>query len=204
MKHLEYNIAGSRVMIPEPENYRDCMTLIKSDAYRHNGRNDSMVRIWLGSFTRISVAFSIWFRLAQYRKGILYPLAKLMLGRYKRGYGLFIPEKTRIGYGLYIQHCCGILINKLCIIGNNVNLSQLTSIGSNLDDKAPMIGDGVYIGPGVKVVDDVEIGTGACIGAGAVVTRTIPPGVTAAGVPARVIAETSHPEYIINPWPLDF
>lgn len=47
--------------------------------------------------------------------------------------------------------------------------------------------DDVWLGFGVIVLDGVTIGKGAVIGAGAVVTKDIPEGAIAAGVPARVI-----------------
>ena len=48
------------------------------------------------------------------------------------------------------------------------------------------IGDDAWLGVGVIVLDGVKIGKGAVIGAGSVVTRNIPAGAIADGVPARV------------------
>jgi acetyltransferase-like isoleucine patch superfamily enzyme len=48
------------------------------------------------------------------------------------------------------------------------------------------IGDDVWLGVGVIVLDGVRIGAGAVIGAGSVVTRDIPKGAVAVGNPARV------------------
>lgn len=201
MDFINYDINGQRVAIPRPVSYSDCIELIRSDSFRHNGRRDSFLRICLGAFTRTSMAFSIWFRLAQHRRGVIYPLARLMLRRFRRGYGLFIPPRVTVGYGLYIQHCHGIIINPSAVIANNVNIGQHTTIGANVD-RAAIIGDNVYIGPGVNIVDDVTIGCRACIGAGAVVVKDIPADTVAAGVPARPINARPHPEYIRHPWPL--
>ena len=196
-----YQVASNdTIRIPVPRSYSDCAELIRSDYYRHNGRRASLLRIWLGGLTRTSVGFRFRFPLSQHR-GWLYPLTKMMLHRYKRGYGLLIPERVKIGYGFYLQHCFGTVINRNAIIGNNVNMGQMTTIGSNVE-RAAIVGDGVYIGPGVMVVDDVTIGSGACIGAGAVVTRSVEPNTTVAGVPARQISDSSHPEYIRHPWPV--
>lgn len=201
MDYRKYNIDGEDVFIPIPRSYSDCFELIRSDYYRHNGRRDSMFRIWLGSLTRTSIGFSFWFWLAQKHGGPLRPFARMMVRRYKRRWGLFIPISVIIGYGFRINHCQGIVINKKTVIGNNVNMCQLTTIGSETSEAA-IIGNGVYIGPGVNIVDDVKIGSGACIGAGAVVTRDISRNTTVAGVPARRIAENTHSEYIRNPWPI--
>ena len=51
------------------------------------------------------------------------------------------------------------------------------------------IGDNCWIGASAIIMADV--GAGSTIGAGAVVTRAIPPNVVAAGNPARVIRERS-------------
>ena len=94
------------------------------------------------------------------------------------------------------------MIGGSAVIGNNVNIGQFTTIGSNVPEGAAIIGDGVYIGPGTSIVDNIRIGCGACIGAGAVVTKDVAPDTTVAGVPARPISAPAHPEYIRNPWPL--
>jgi acetyltransferase-like isoleucine patch superfamily enzyme len=56
--------------------------------------------------------------------------------------------------------------------------------------KAPVdIGDNVFVGMGVRVLKGVTIGADSVIGAGSVVTSSIPAGVIAAGNPARPVRE---------------
>lgn len=50
-----------------------------------------------------------------------------------------------------------------------------------------VIGDDAWLGFGVIVLSGVRIGRGAVVGAGSVVTRDIPDGAIAMGVPARVV-----------------
>jgi acetyltransferase-like isoleucine patch superfamily enzyme len=50
------------------------------------------------------------------------------------------------------------------------------------------IGEGAWVGAGVKIIDGVTIGEGAVIGAGAVVNQDVAPRTVAVGVPARAVS----------------
>ena len=54
------------------------------------------------------------------------------------------------------------------------------------------VGRGASIGSGATIMCGLTIGEDAMIGAGAVVTRDVAPGVTVAGVPARVLARSQR------------
>ena len=58
--------------------------------------------------------------------------------------------------------------------------------------KGITIGDNVWVGAAVKVLDGVTIGRDSVIGAGAVVTKDIPQFVIACGVPAKVIKDRKN------------
>jgi acetyltransferase-like isoleucine patch superfamily enzyme len=57
------------------------------------------------------------------------------------------------------------------------------------ESKPVRIEDDVWIGMGVKLLPGVTIGKGAIIGAGSVVTRSIPAYSIAIGAPCRVVRE---------------
>jgi len=58
------------------------------------------------------------------------------------------------------------------------------------------IGDGVWLAAGVLVCPGVTIGENTVVGAGAVVTRSLPAGVVAYGNPARVIRQVSDADRV--------
>jgi serine O-acetyltransferase len=123
----------------------------------------------------------------------------IMHKMYSGRYLISIPRSTSIGYGLYIGHDMCIVINETTVIGDNCNLSQFLTIGSN-HGKAATIGDCVYIGPNVCIVENVTIGSGATIGAGSVVVKDVQENSTVAGCPARNISMKAPGRYIQNRW----
>lgn len=196
----EYIEEAGGIYIPVPECYKDCIELVKSDLYRLYGTKVSFYRIIIG-LRNLATAFPFWLRMSAW-KGWAYPICKRVLDKYTLKHGLEIPPTTKIGYGLYLGHRFGIIINATAIIGNNVNLSQFTTIGSN-KDKAAIIGDEVYIGPGVSIVEDIVIHKNAVVGAGATVVKDVPENVSVGGCPAKVISSNSSARFIRNKYPIN-
>jgi acetyltransferase-like isoleucine patch superfamily enzyme len=91
----------------------------------------------------------------------------------------------------------GIRIGKDCLFGAEVQifdsdfhqLDPARRVGGTPKTALVEIGDNVFAGMGVKILKGVTIGNDSVIGAGSVVTGSIPAGVIAGGNPARVIRE---------------
>lgn len=107
---------------------------------------------------------------------------------YSVKYGFFIPINV-CDEGLHINHTGLLIINNYAKIGKNLDVHQGVNIGVNVElDKAPTIGDNVFIGPGAKIFGDIEIADNIAIAAGSVVNKSFTqPNVTIGGVPAEVI-----------------
>jgi serine O-acetyltransferase len=104
--------------------------------------------------------------------------------------GISLPKGIRIGPGLRIYHFGNIFIHNDAVLGANVTLRQGVTIGNRVEGgPAPVIGDNVELGAYAQVLGGITIGDGARIGAMSVVLTDIPPGATAVGIPARIIAK---------------
>jgi serine O-acetyltransferase len=124
---------------------------------------------------------------------------RLWLRRLRYRFGIDVPASTRVGPGLYINHPGGIVVHSEAVIGRNCNLSHDVTVGEA--NRGPrkgfaVIGDGVFLGPGAKVIGRVHIGDDVAVGANAVVTSDVPGGSVVAGVPARVISHAGAVGYI--------
>jgi serine O-acetyltransferase len=103
-----------------------------------------------------------------------------------------INPAARIGKGIMLDHATGFVVGETAVIGDNVSILQGVTLGGTGkadQDRHPKIGDGVLIGAGAIVLGNIKVGDGARIGAGSVVVKEVPPRVTVAGVPAKIIGE---------------
>lgn len=105
------------------------------------------------------------------------------------------------GPGLSIAHRGTLLVHRLSKVGANCRLHVCVNIGTSAgtSDDAPIIGNNVYIGPGVKMFGKIEIADDIVIGANAVVNKSfLEPGITIAGVPAKKIGNTGSGDFVIK------
>jgi len=107
---------------------------------------------------------------------------------------LIVGERCYFTTPLFVDLSSPITIGHDVTIGHHVVLVTADhEIGSpwrragEVNPKPIAIGDGVWIAARVTVLPGARIGAGAVVGAGSLVKGEIPPGVLAAGVPARVL-----------------
>ncbi len=112
------------------------------------------------------------------------------------------PETVSIGEGSII--CAGTIITTQVHLGRHVILNLACTVGhqSRIGDYSSFmptcnvsgevgIGEATFWGTGSKIINRKRVGNDVTVGAGAVVIEDLPDGVTAVGVPARVVKEGS-------------
>jgi serine O-acetyltransferase len=106
--------------------------------------------------------------------------------------GIEIHPGATIGRRFFIDHGMGVVIGETAEIGDDCTLYHGVTLGGtswNHGKRHPTLGNGVVIGAGAKVLGPITVHDRAKIGSNAVVVRDVPPGATAVGIPARIIAE---------------
>jgi serine O-acetyltransferase len=111
------------------------------------------------------------------------------LGRWLTG--IEIHPGARIGRRFFIDHGMGVVIGETAEIGDDCTLYHGVTLGGtswNKGKRHPTLGNGVVLGAGAKILGPITIGDRARVGSNAVVVKDVPPGATAIGIPARIIA----------------
>ena len=114
------------------------------------------------------------------------------------GKNLRIGKNVFINAGCHAQDQGGLTLGDGCLIGHGVIFCTLNHAPEpeRRGDMLPapiVLGRDVWVGAGARILPGVTVGDGAIVGAGAVVTRDVPPRTVVAGVPARVIKTLDAP-----------
>lgn len=81
-----------------------------------------------------------------------------------------------------------VILNLECTVGHDTIIKDYAAFMPSVNISGEVtIGEGVYVGTGAKIINQLEIGEYTIVGAGAVVSKTLPAHCTAVGVPAKVI-----------------
>lgn len=107
-----------------------------------------------------------------------------------------IHPAAEICCGILLDHATGFVAGETAVIEHDVSILHevtLGGTGKERGDRHPKVRSGVLLGAGAKILGNVEIGEGAKVGAGSVVLKDVPPHVSVAGVPAKIIGRLSVP-----------
>jgi serine O-acetyltransferase len=130
-------------------------------------------------------------------------LALFMQSRNSEVFAVDIHPACKMGRGIMFDHATGIVIGETTVIEDNVSILQQVTLGGTGNEKGdrhPKIRSGVLIAAGAKVLGNIEIGTGAKIGAGSVVLNDVAPHTTVVGIPAKATGKpcTDTPAETMN------
>ena len=104
------------------------------------------------------------------------------------GQGVVLQDNVSVSAGANIGE--NVYVNGITLIGHGVEIGEHCQISSHVVIAGnTKVGPGVYIGISACVRDHIEIGENAIIAMGAVVMKSVHPGRTVMGNPAREIAE---------------
>lgn len=137
---------------------------------------------YIAKYIRLLRAEEYHFNTGHPLRGLLAHARKNSLGN---RLGFKIPRNT-IGPGLTIYHHGEIIINENASIGADCKMHGGNCIGNNgKTEAAPVIGDGLDLGIGAKIIGGVTLGNHVAVGANAVVTKSFADNnITLVGIPA--------------------
>jgi len=112
------------------------------------------------------------------------------------GDGIRIGARTFVNFNCVMLDGAPILVGNECLLASGVQLITAThpidpiARRAALEQALPVtLEDGVWLGAGAIVCPGVSVGENTVVGAGSIVTRSLPAGVVAFGNPARVVRE---------------
>jgi len=129
------------------------------------------------------VAHSLWLDGSASSRG-----AALMLqSRASELFGVDIHPGATIGNGVMLDHASGVVIGATAIVGSDVYMLHGVTLGATGKPtfgakRHPTIGSSVILGAGAAVLGDITVADGCTVGAGAIVTKDVPPGSTVVGI----------------------
>jgi serine O-acetyltransferase len=124
-------------------------------------------------------------------------LAFYFQNRVSMVFDIDIHPAARIGKGILVDHGTGVVIGETAVVEDDVSMLHgvtLGGTGKELGDRHPKIGAGVLLGAGAIVLGNVKVGRGSKVAAGSVVLEDVPPHLTVAGVPAKVVGKPGTDE----------
>ena len=81
-----------------------------------------------------------------------------------------------------------VILNLMCTVGHDTTIASFSSFMPSVNISGEvLIEERVYVGTGAKIINQLKIGQNTVVGAGAVVSKSLPENCTAVGIPAKPI-----------------
>lgn len=109
-----------------------------------------------------------------------------------------LDDGANIGFNCEVFSASTVTVGKRALLAaytylvggdHDFDRTAVSVLDQGRSSKGITLGEGAWLGAGVKVLDGCDVGSHAIVGTGAVVTRTVPDYAVAAGVPARVLRD---------------
>ncbi|MDF2638764.1 MAG: hypothetical protein K0R64_1748 [Novosphingobium lindaniclasticum] len=159
-------------------------TTLRGDYRRHGGT------LLGGAFLSLCL-----YRYGRWGQGLRLPFARFFVSRTYGIANLFlanltkiwIPPETTLGQDFHIVNNEGSLsIHPHSVIGDRCGVMHNVTIGSNMREGAPVIGDDVFVGVNSTVLGAIRVGDRVRIAANTAVTSDVPADSIVVGSPARI------------------
>ena len=144
-------------------------------------------------FSHPGLHYQRWLRLLEFALSVdhfgstlLVLLIKVRLKQIGMKLGYSIPAFT-FGPGLTLPHYGSIVVNDKVRSGSFCRVHSAVNVGES-GGRAPVLGNGVYLGPGSVLFGDIVVGDRVVVGANSVVTTDVPSDCTVVGAPGRIMA----------------
>ena len=190
-----------------PINPRRALSLLKEDlqtACKRDPAATSTVEVAL-TYPGVHALWVHRVSHALWRRGANLP-ARILSSLFRSVTGVDIHPAAEIGRRVFIDHATGVVIGATTEVGEDVVIFHGVTLGGvsmSPGKRHPTVGNHVMIGAGAKVLGPITIGDGVKIGANAVVTKDVPCGRVAIGVPARLLPkperDTADRDLIVDP-----
>jgi len=121
-----------------------------------------------------------------YYPNLIHPSVQISNDFVSLGIGNIICAGTIITCNITIQDF--VILNLMCTVGHDTVIESYSSFMPSVNISGEvLVKEGVYVGTGAKIINQLEIGQYTIVGAGAVVSKTLPEFCTAVGIPAKPI-----------------
>ena len=162
--------------------------LHRGERHRFRSRGDATVQalrlMWVSDAFLALALYRVKARLQALRVPVLPRLAHRLAMVIAQ---VSIGDPVVVQPGVYIVHG-GVVIDGIVEVHSGAVIRPWVTVGLRPGSfVGPTIGPNVSIGTGAKVIGPIKVGSGAQIGANAVVVDDVPEGATVVGIPARPV-----------------